>query len=228
MSLPKISVILPTVTGREDYLARAVSSYEMHSPGNYELDLVVETNHASCGLGWQAGWERCTGDYILFTCDDIVACTGWAAPAVEAVDLGFLPAPQVYAPNGEPQSLPSAGVVGQDWAEVHMSALPFASRAQMAKVVPLFTAHYFTDNWISWRGQRAGWPCRLRSDFAFIHWWAQHKRGAGVTEHERMYLDQRLFEEACRRADAGTWTEPWPRGGGVELRAATPAELRAS
>jgi hypothetical protein len=109
-----------------------------------------------------------------------------------------------------------------------MTALPFVSRTQCEKIAPLFVAHYFTDNWFGYRAQKYGWECRLRSDYAFIHWWAQHKRGAGVTEHERMHLDQRLFEEACRRADAGTWTQPWPSGGGVELQGMSPAELRAA
>src|SRR5271156_4394206 len=185
-TLPRISVIIPTVTGREASYARCLAGYVSNAPGSYELEVVKVLDLPSCGLGWQAGWERCAGDYVHLTCDDIEPRPGWHAPAIEAVERGFLPAPQVYGPGGDPQSLPFwGGGPGPDWTPVAMSALPFASRRQMGRIAPLMTAHYFTDNFFSFRGIRAGWQVKLRPGYCFTHYWEQHKRGAGVPETVR-------------------------------------------
>jgi hypothetical protein len=214
--LPKISVCIPTVTGREDYLGRCVDSYTKWAPGNYELELCVEWNHPSCGAGWWAASERCHGEYIHLTCDDIEALEGWSLPAVADCDEGWLPAPQVYGPTGQPQSLPVVGWVAPDKTPVKMTALPFMSRAQYDRIRPLFTAHYFTDDYVSARGEWLGIQTRLRTGYAFMHWWAQVKRGAGfATDSERMTHDQALFNECLRRIRAGEWTEAWPPNGGL-------------
>ena len=215
MSLPVISVIIPTVAGREEYLERCVAAYTAHAQGAYVLDLIIEHDHPSCGVGWQAGLDRARGEYIHLSDDDIEPRPGWHAPAIEAVECGFLPAPQVCDPNGHPQSRPQEGVLGRDWTPVDMAALPFASRVQMEKITPLLCCHYFTDDFISWRGARAGWQTVLRSGYAFVHWWAQVKRGAGMTQEERMVHDRGLFSEAIRRVEAGEWNGPWPPNGGL-------------
>lgn len=215
MSLPWISVIVPTVDGREDHLERCVTAYHTLAPGNYQLELLIERNHRSCGLAWQAGAERSrTGDFIHLTDDDIEPRPDWHAPAIEAVERGFIPAPQVYDPNGYPQSHPCVGSVAPDWTPVHMSALPFCSRQQWEKITPLMTSHYFTDDFFSFRANQAGWMPRLRIGYAFTHWWATVRRGAGMSEPDRMRNDQALYQEAIRRVYSGQWTEPWPADGG--------------
>ena len=214
MSLPRISVIVPTVDGREDHLERCTGAYIRHAEGSYELELIIERNHRSCGLGWQSGAEKSTGDYIHLTDDDIEPHHGWADPAIEAVARGAVPAPQVFDPAGVPQSCPVWGAVSPDWTPAPMSSLPFCSRAQWEKISPLFTAHYFTDNFFTDRAIQAGWPCRLRIWYRFTHHWAQVKRGAGMPEHVRMQNDERLYHEALRRVAARQWKEPWPPDGG--------------
>ncbi len=198
-----ISVIIPTVTGREDHYQRCVHAYQERTAS--QVELITELNHSSCGLAWQAGLAYVKGKYIHLTCDDIEPGQDWDVPAIEAVEQGFLPAPQVCDPNGYPHSHPQVGVLGADWTPVHMSALPFTSVAQMKKIAPLLTSHYFSDDWVSWRGQQAGWSCRLRSGYRFTHHYAQHLRGAGMSEPERMRNDE--------AAEAGQWTQPWPLEG---------------
>lgn len=210
VTLPVISVIVPTVAGREDHLARCATAYRDHAPGAYELDLIAEHDHPTCGAGWQAGLARAHGDYIHLTCDDIEPLPGWHAPAIEAADTGFLPAPQVCDPAGEPQSWPEPGKLGEDWAPVPMTSLPFCTAAQMERIAPLALIHYFSDDWFSWRGQQAGWPARLRSGYRFTHHWAQVLRGAGMTQEQRMAHDRELYYQAQRMDLAGKWTVPWP------------------
>jgi hypothetical protein len=206
-----VSVIIPTVEGREVDFERCIGAYLDRSANNVQI--IVERDHPSCGLAWQAGLKHVEGDYVHLTCDDIEPLEGWDVPAVEACDQGFLPCPQVCDPAGNPQSAPQTGVLGADWTPSPMTALPFCSAVQLEKIVPLFTAHYYTDDFFGWRGVRAGWPLRVRSGYRFTHHWAQHKRGAGMSERDRMSHDLQLYLRAQAMVEAGTWIDPWPREG---------------
>ena len=46
--------------------------------------------------------------------------------------------------------------------------------------------------------------------YAFLHHWAQHRRGAGMTQDERQAHDRDLYAQACAMVQAGEWREPWP------------------
>lgn len=196
MTLPVVSVIVPTVPGREDHLERCVTAYAAFAPGNYVLDLIIERGHPAVGVAWQAGAEKARGEYVHLTNDDIEPWPGWHAPAIEAVERGHLPAPQVLGPAGEPQSLPAWGSLAADWTPVAMTTLPFCSRAQWEAISPLAHVHYYADDYFSYRGRKAGWETVLRCGYAFTHHWAQPGRGAGMTEAERMEHDRRLYDEA--------------------------------
>lgn len=215
MSLPRISIIIPTVTGREDHLERCILAYTRLAEDAYTPEVIIEHNHPTCGLAWQAGWEKSTGDYIHLTDDDIEPRLGWHQPALNAVNRGYLPAPLVFDPSGTPRSWPVVGQIGEDWEPVHMSALPFASREQMEKIAPLFTAHYYTDDFFSTRGIMAGYPCVLRTGYVFTHWYAQVKRGAGMSESDRMSLDKQLYNQAMEMVKVGKWNQPWPPDGKI-------------
>jgi hypothetical protein len=211
-----ISVIMPTVPGREEIYARCRDAYLEHGCGPHRLEFITEHDHPAVGYGWQAGAEKATGDFLHFTNDDCEPHPGWWEPAVEAVQRGFIPAPQVYGPEGDPQAPPQWGVVSPDWTPLppqNAAVIPFLSRAQWEKVQPLALIHYYADDWITYRARVAGWPCMLRTGYSFIHHWAQVRRGAGMTQDERMAHDRRLYEQAVQMCEAGQWTQPWPRGG---------------
>lgn len=59
----------------------------------------------------------------------------------------------------------------------------------------------------------AGWPCRLRTGYAFTHHWAQPGRGAGMAEGDRMEYDGMLYKRASAMVQRGEWDKPWPPGG---------------
>ena len=205
LSLPMVSVIVPTVPGREDHLERCVTAYAALAMGNYALDLIIESDHPAVGIAWQAGADRARGEFLHLTNDDIEPRPGWHAPAIEAVERGHLPAPQVYGPEGDPQALPAWGTLGVDWAPVAMTTLPFCSRAQWEAIGPVARLHYYSDDFISYRGRKAGWGTVLRSGYAFTHHWAQVRRGAGMSEQDRMEHDRRLYDEAVARCERGRW-----------------------
>jgi hypothetical protein len=219
MTLPVVTVVIPTIEGREDHYARCRDSYTATAEGHCELDLITVLGEPSCGWGWQAGAERMSrhSQYLHFTCDDIEALPGWVEPAIEALDQGCLPAPRVLnGHTGAPEYFPKWGIEWPDWTVSGMAGLPFMTRDLWDRAVsPMFTGHYWTDNWVTWRAEQAGYVARVRTGFAFRHWWAAHARGAGMGYEERLAHDGRLFQQAAAMAQRGEWVKPWPDRGAV-------------
>ena len=71
-----------------------------------------------------------------------------------------------------------------------------------------------TDDFISDRARDNGWPSVQVNAYCFKHHWAQHGRGAGMTENERMVQDQQLYYQARVMVANGQWDKPWPPDGG--------------
>lgn len=194
-----ISIVIPTIAGREEHFERCLAAYKTNTTSDFEI--IVERDHPAVGPAWNAGAERAAGDYLHFTADDLEPHPGWDVPALEAIERGLLPAPRVVNQYGRLDSCGLHGVEMEDWAVVPMSVVPVMSREQWAAIGPVLPIHYFTDNWISWRGAKAGWPTVVRRGFAFTHHWAQHGRGAGMTYDERMTHDRQVFLDAVREAE---------------------------
>lgn len=135
----KISIVIPTIDGREDHYARCLDAYQSRTSNAYEI--IVERNWPSCGLAWQAGAARATGDFIHLTCDDIEPLNGWDTAATEALRKHVIPCPLVRdGRTGAPQS---HGYEQPDWSPVYMTSLPFMPRQLWEHgVSPLFVAHY--------------------------------------------------------------------------------------
>lgn len=219
MDLPRISVVIPTIPGREAHYRRCADGYTACADGAYDLDLITIVGEPTCGWGWQAGAERMdpASEYLHFTCDDIEPLPGWAAPAIEALDQHVMPAPRVLnGHTGAPEYFPEWGREHPDWTPSGMAGLPFMSRELwLDHVAPMFTGHYYTDNWCTWRAVQAGYVAKVRTGFAFRHYWADHGRGAGMGYEERLLHDRDLFFQATVMEQAGDWAKPWPERGAV-------------
>ena len=188
-----IDVVIPTITGREDSLARCVESF----PG---LNHIIVKGQPTCGLGWIEGIKRSGADYLLLCCDDIEAADNlWMDACVETVDAGYLPAPVIRRPDG---SLESAGGdmgapgcllsdIQPDWTPVDFTPLPFVSRAQIRKI-RMVEGHYKTDVYLSHKGRQLGFETVLRRDFSLIH--HHHMTGRRSPSAE----DDRLYDEGMR------------------------------
>lgn len=196
-----ITVVIPTVAGREVDFARCVAAYRQRSV--HELRIVTLHDMPTCGEAWNAGAEQANGDYLHFTADDLEPHRGWDVAAVAAADAGELPAPRIVRPDGR---LDYCGVHGRelpDGMRVSMSVIPFMTMAQWQAIGPVLPVHYFSDNWISWRGRLAGFPTVVRRAFAFTHHWATAGRGAGMTYEQRMAHDRKIFDAAVAGAAVG-------------------------
>lgn len=199
---PTISVVIPTVDGREDHYERCYAAYSERTP--WSLEILTVRNENSCGNAWQKGAEVATGQFLHFTADDLEPLEGWSEIAIGAAERGELPAPRMLQPDG---SLYGAYPWGNpaDGTPVTMSVVPFFERELWSKIGPMLPDHhYYTDNFVSWRAERAGLKITYQgSSYAFIHHWAQAKRGAGMPSGDRMTHDEAIWRAAIARVEAG-------------------------
>lgn len=191
-----ITVVVPTIAGREDHYARCVAAYRSRT--SRPVNIVTLRDYPTCGEAWNVGAEQAAGigEFLHFAADDLEPHHGWETPAVEAVQRGYLPAPRIVRPDGRLDYCGVHGVELPDKAVVEMSVIPFMTWAQWEQVGPCLPIHYFSDNYLSWRGAQAGYRTVVRRGYAFTHHWAQPGRGAGMTYRQRMEHDHAIFADA--------------------------------
>lgn len=197
----RLAIVIPTIPGREESLARAVASYERTSG----IDWVVRIfrDSPSSGQGWLSGVAehvRLHGppDYLHLSNDDCEALSpDWWRDPVEACDAGSLPAPIVRNSDGSLQSAGGemGGGVGNlittlqdDWAEVDFTPIPFMSWEQWEQI-GMQPVHYSSDVWVSHRGRQLGIPTVLRHGYEIAHHMESVGRLDSSVEDQRIVAD---------------------------------------
>jgi glycosyltransferase involved in cell wall biosynthesis len=175
---PSISVIIPTVSGREELLAACIEAYKATTPG---VQIIVVRNQKACGIAWQKGAKRAKGDYLHFTADDLVPMPGWWEPAVEAADRGDLPGANVltvqnYDGAWAPESSMHAGAYLMGDVEVQNLLVPFFSRDLFDRGDEfvhgrdwLLPIHYGSDDWVTFLSDRLQIQIAYLQDYCFGH-----------------------------------------------------------
>lgn len=146
-----ITVVIPTVPGREDTLKHVLEATKGQ-------DVIVLTDRDTCGAAWVHGAVKAEGDYIAFLADDLEPHPGFWDAMTEAVDAGQHPAATVLNEDGSKQSCGGAGgdvCRGdcEDWQPVEWSPTPFISREWWPLLAPhadmLAGLHYSSDCLVS-------------------------------------------------------------------------------
>jgi hypothetical protein len=201
-----LSLVIPTVRGREEYLERALDAYT--SRAECPTQMILVHDQESCGRAWNLGAQRARGDYIHLGADDVEPHEGYATAAIEAVEKGAIPSAVYYNPAGELEwaNGPAGSMPGEDWEPCqdgmrkdgwYMTAMaPFCSAAQYERIGPTIDAHYGSDDFFSFRAVKCGYPIVLRTAFAFTHHSAPARRGAGMEEFERHMHDTEILNAA--------------------------------
>lgn len=135
MSKPVVTVVVPTVDGREEYLERCLRGYRERTE-SAEVEFLVYENRPTCGMVWQEGADEAVrlhgrSGFLHFTADDIVPGEGWFLPLAEAVDRNFVPVAAVVNCDASvlEDEFPKAGnpiTANTCFFEGHPPADPFA------------------------------------------------------------------------------------------------------
>jgi len=168
-----ISIVIPTITGREHHLARCVDAYDSFTD---DCEMIVLKDRPTCGEVWAEGGEMASGDYLHFSADDLEPHEGWWEPAVRCVKEGKLPCPRIYRPDGSLESCGAWGTDQPDGTETNIARIPFLSREMWERGGWILRAHYYTDNWIWMRGQELGIPTVVCHGYEFTHYYASEGR----------------------------------------------------
>lgn len=170
-----ISIVIPTIQGREHWLERCVTSYAATLVGARH-EFLIYKDRAACGIAWNEGLAEAQGAYIHLTADDIEAHPGWWEAGVACVDRGHLPSARILNTDGTLQSCGTDHHEHEDGEEAFVARIPFASREQFDRIGPMMNEHYMGDYWFSHRGRQVGLTSVVVRDYLFTHHYAQEGR----------------------------------------------------
>jgi hypothetical protein len=162
-----ISVVIPTLTGREESLARAIQSYETTCE---DCDIIVIQDAPSWPTACNMGYEKAEYNIVHFSADDLEAHKGWWKEAVLWLEQhDELPAPRVFNPDGQWDN----AVDGADRAIPHFTRIPIMRTDQWERIGKWPEFNYVADVWVSEKARTLGIETRMIHSYAFTHHWEQ-------------------------------------------------------
>ena len=188
----KLSIVIPTISGREESLARMIEAYRERTPG--EPEIVTPKDYPCWPAACNAGYLDTTGDVIHYGADDLEPCDGWAEPMFATLAAGEIPAPQLWnfvrtdiRPVNEIADGPPGALTG-------FTRVPSLTRAMAEAIGPWPIMDYYADNWVSDKGRAVGYQTRVVDGYAFVHHWHPKGRldaGDWVSRSIHKYNDER-------------------------------------
>lgn len=172
-----ISVVIPTIEGREQWLAKAITGFNTHKPVSHQYELIIIDGMPTCGAAWNKGLERAKGDYILLSADDIEPTHAWAEIGMHWLDMHHsLPCPRILNTDGSLQSCGPDAAEHETGELSDVARVPFFPRSLVDAIYPVIDQHYMTDYWVTHQALKAGWPTKVVRQFCFTHHMAQEGR----------------------------------------------------
>lgn len=158
----QLSVLIPTLAGREGVLGETVGGYRATAPGCKIL--TVE------GRSWGAGLNELTAmtdsEWLLFAPDDALPHPGWLEAAMGFWSRGWFPAARYLDLEGEP----CHGQDGlADGEPVTWTRLFLLRRELFERLGPMIDATWWADIEYSERIVDAGFSCHSCGGFVFTH-----------------------------------------------------------
>jgi len=168
-----ISIVIPTITGREHLLEKTIEAIRENTDSDCEV--IEAKDRPTCGQGWNAGIEMAEGEFVCLLADDLLPFPGWDEAAIQAVEDGVWPSPWIQRPDGSTEARGSMGagqLLGEstpDETVCNSSPIPFFRRADWEKIGPCLPIHYYGDDFLAWRARSAGLQIELRGSYRFTH-----------------------------------------------------------
>jgi hypothetical protein len=159
-----ISIIVPTITGREEWLKKCLKGYKLTAP---DAEVVVVKDAPSCAEGWEEGAEKATGDYLHFTADDIIPAYDWWQEPIKMLDAGIIPVANVYE-DGRRFVCPTPMGL--------KVMIPFLTRRMLDLGGWFLPIHNGSDDWVTYRAARLGFPTQFCPAYVIHHYIAPEGR----------------------------------------------------
>ena len=164
-----LSVVIPTITGREESLARTVASYE-NTLRDVEHEILVVLDESSWPLACNVGYLRSVGNIIHWGADDLEAAPGWYDDIPSFLRRDELPAPAVfdYRLDGKFANAED----GKDGHLTWFTRVPICRRDQAERIGLWPEITYYADVWFSEKARTLGIETRLLHSYRFVHHWS--------------------------------------------------------
>lgn len=168
-----VSVVVPTIPGREDLLERTRSALKATS-GAHGVQIIVVRNRPTLGQGWNDGAAAADGEFLMLAADDIEPAEGWIDAAIAATWDDVWPSPRILNVDG---SLHSCGTMGggmlmpecSSGTPCGASPFPFMARDVWAEVGPALEVSYYGDDYLSWRARCVGLRVEVVRGYCLTH-----------------------------------------------------------
>ena len=192
-----LTVVIPTITGREAMLEQTVGSFRVTVPSEH-LQLIIVKDRPTIGEAWNDGAEMAEGRYIMLAADDVLMHPGWYPEACYAADVAVYPAPRIMTTSGETFATGSMGggwilTTCGDRAPVASSQFPFFTAYAWRELGPCLDIHYFADDFLAARARSLGMAVEYRKRYALTHLEGTVGRSTVV---RRSVADRAAFETA--------------------------------
>lgn len=203
-----ISVVVPTISGREESYERCVYSFEK-TLDDTDFEIIPVLNKNNWPLACNHGYELSTGDIVVFTADDLEAVSNWWQDAVALLEVADeLPAGYVWNHSlfGDPDNIADGSAGQLTW----FTRLPMMRRDQWQRIGQWPNLDFYADVWLSERARSIGIETRLVGSYRFVHHW--HDVGRISNDSARVDRAYRLLER-MRKKDGLQGIELVGKGG---------------
>lgn len=164
-----ISVVIPTISGREESLQRTLDAYVANTV--HESEIIVIKDAPTWPGACNAGYRKANGSIIHFTADDLTPFPEWDKDILSILENDELPAPRVhdYRPDGKFMNSKD----GKDGELTHFTRVPIMTRDQFQRIGFWPEIVYYADIWVSEKARTVGIKTRMLYSYAFVHHWCQ-------------------------------------------------------
>lgn len=195
----KVSVVIPTIPGREDLFEQTVAAYR--EAQSVELEIIAPKGFASIGEAWAAGAAKATGEFVHLSADDVIPSASAIGAGVRKVSAGVYPSPRVLNADG---TLHSCGTMGGGMllpeapTGTPCAASPFPFfRAQHAPTLlkDFPPIHYYADDLLGHRARCIGLSVEACREYEFTH--LEGTVGRSAVAARSMFDRQTFLEAVC-------------------------------
>lgn len=167
----KLSIVIPTMAGREESLERCINAYEKTT--TIEHEIIVVSGKPTWPHACNEGYDKSVGEIVHFTADDLEPLAGWHDEIIPwMTEHDELPAPKVYNYSVSEENWDNRFDGDDHSTSPPFTRIPIMRRDQWERIGRWPEYNYVADIWVSEKGRSIGIETRMFYSYAFIHYWS--------------------------------------------------------